>query len=58
MNKHVETMLQKEMTRKEFLAALGLAVASLLGFSSILRLLGMHRDSVSEHGYGSHAYGK
>ena len=62
MNKPLQTLLQREMTRKEFLVALGLAVASLMGFSSVIRLLnGRHNFGQSgkrEVGYGAHPYGQ
>ena len=58
MNKPLQGLLQKEMTRKEFLATLGLATVSVLGFGSVLRLLDVrHQDSVSK-GYGGQAYGR
>ena len=61
MNKALQTLMQKEMTRKEFLTALGLAIASILGFSSVLRLL-TGRDHMggqsSSGGYGSRTYGR
>ncbi|HSX00174.1 MAG TPA: hypothetical protein VLH38_04025 [Patescibacteria group bacterium] len=60
MSKPIETLLQKEMTRKEFLGTLGLGLASLLGFSSVIRLLNnkgkAQQSQVS--GYGSSSYGK
>jgi hypothetical protein len=59
MQKQIATIMEKEVTRKEFLAALGFGVASILGFSSILKLLtgkGLGGQHVSD-GYGSSAYG-
>lgn len=59
MQKQLDTILKKEMTRKEFLATMGLGLASVLGFSSLLQMLsgrGMDRGAVTE-GYGSSAYG-
>jgi hypothetical protein len=38
MNAHVTNLLQKEMSRKEFLAAMALAGGSVLGLSSIIKL--------------------
>ena len=60
MTKHLDTLMHKEMTRKEFLATLGLAAASILGFSSVLRLLSGKNNSLtrSSGGYGSSAYGR
>lgn len=52
--------MQKEMSRKEFLATLGLGVVSILGFSSMINLLfgkGQERNGSSNFGYGSSPYG-
>jgi len=64
MNKKpVAVLLQKEMSRKEFLTTLGFGAASLLGFSSILHFLtGKNatshlRQKSSASGYGSSSYG-
>lgn len=38
MNAQVTNLLQKEMSRKEFLAAMALAGGSVLGLSSIIKL--------------------
>lgn len=53
--------MQKEMTRQEFLTTLGFGVASLLGFSGVLKMLSGkslggngHRSSF---GYGNSSYG-
>lgn len=58
MNK-LQELMQKEMTRKEFLATVGFGVASIMGFSVILRLLGkqnpLHQQA--ELGYGGGVYG-
>jgi Trp operon repressor len=55
----LNNLMQKEMSRKEFIATLGLGIASVLGFSSILKLLfgkGQQTQNISA-GYGSSAYG-
>ncbi len=58
MNKHLETLMQKEMTRKEFLATLGLGIATVLGFGSLLKLLtGKSSIHNTPSGYGSSTYG-
>lgn len=62
MNKHLDTLFQKEMSRKEFLATLGLGVASIMGFSAIIKLVtGKSVESRLGQrtglGYGSSAYG-
>lgn len=54
--------MQKEMSRKEFLATFGFGVASLFGLGTLLRLMGQHPEQhpnqqVSSMGYGSSAYG-
>ena len=62
MSKPLDNLLQKEMDRKEFLTTVGFGVASLLGFSTVLQLLGKSNGSIlgsapAEAGYGSSAYG-
>ncbi len=60
MNANLSSLLEKEVSRKEFLGMAGLAVASVLGFGSVLKLLtgkSLHHQSPAEHGYGSSAYG-
>lgn len=65
MNTHMHTILEKEMTRKEFLATLGLAAGSILGFSGLIKLLtgkSLHSQlgatQHSKYGYGGSAYGR
>ncbi|HEY5441989.1 MAG TPA: hypothetical protein VIJ68_00450 [Candidatus Saccharimonadales bacterium] len=61
MAKPIAALMQKEMTRKEFMATLGLAVGSIMGFSTIIHLLtGKSFNNHLGHtgtGYGSTAYG-
>ena len=59
MNKQVTEIMQKEMSRKEFLATFGFGVASLFGLGTLLRLTGQHpsQQKLSSMGYGSSAYG-
>jgi hypothetical protein len=65
MSKPIDALLQKEMSRKEFLATLGFGLASVMGFSTLLHLLtGKSFSSQLEHhqsevnsGYGSSVYG-
>ena len=62
MAKPLDRLMQKEMSRKEFLATLGFGMASVMGFSTIIRLLtGKSADHhLGRHvglGYGSSAYG-
>jgi hypothetical protein len=64
MTTQVSTLLQKEMTRKEFLATLGLATGTILGMSSIIKLFtgkSLHSQlgvsQKSGYGYGASPYG-
>jgi hypothetical protein len=59
MNRQLGNIMQKEVTRKEFLGMSGLAVASIFGFGTIIKLLtgkSLHANTFSS-GYGSSAYG-
>jgi hypothetical protein len=60
MNAHLQTLMQKEMSRKEFLATAGFGVASIFGMSTLLGLLGHKppRAFQSSSGYGSNPYGR
>jgi hypothetical protein len=61
MNAHLSQLMDKEVSRKEFLAMLGLALASVFGFSTILKLLTgkslESHQSLANGGYGSSLYG-
>lgn len=63
MNKPIDALLQKEMSRKEFLATLGFGLASILGFSTIIHLLtgktfSSHiKGQTATSGYGASVYG-
>ncbi len=57
--RQLEDVMGKEVTRKEFLATLGFGLASILGFSGILKFIfgkgsNTHRGSM---GYGASVYG-
>ena len=60
MNKPIDELLQKEMDRKEFLSVVGFGLASLVGLSSVLELLGKTKPNTKESssGYGMSAYGR
>jgi len=53
--------MQKEMTRKEFLATLGFGLATLFGLATILKLVTGKDNPLQKHtgpvGYGGGAYG-
>jgi hypothetical protein len=61
MTKPIEQLLQKEVTRKEFLTISGFGVASVFGFGTIVKLLTGHSSSKlfkqQLSGYGSSPYG-
>lgn len=59
MNAHVSSLMEKEVSRKEFLGMAGLAVASIFGFGTVIKLLtGKSLEGRSMgSGYGSSAYG-
>lgn len=54
--RHLQHILQKEMSRKEFLVMVGLGLATLVGLSSLLQMLGK-RNPWQSSGYGSSSYG-
>lgn len=67
MSKTLDTLLQKEVTRKEFLQFAGVALISLLGFSNFLHLISKFAhsshhtastvESKGQHGFGSSRFG-
>jgi hypothetical protein len=61
MASHLSKLLDKEVSRKEFLGMSGLAVASLFGFGTVIKLLtGKSQGNLAkrlEGGFGSGAYG-
>lgn len=62
MNTQISTLLEKEVSRKEFLGMSGLAVASVFGLGTVVKLLTgkslmSHHSVGSSAGYGSNPYG-
>jgi hypothetical protein len=62
MTKPIDHLIQKEMSRKEFLATMGFGLASIMGFSTIIHLftgksLTHHGVTATRAGFGSGAYG-
>jgi hypothetical protein len=57
--KRITKLMQKEMTRKEFLTTAGFGLATLFGFSAILKLLTGRDNPLQKQdiGYGGGAYG-
>lgn len=61
MNQHVNHLMEREVSRKEFLGMGGLAVVSIFGFGTVLKLLtgkSLTGNHGANHGYGGSAYGK
>jgi Trp operon repressor len=54
MQNQLNELLQKEMSRKEFIATLGFGVASIFGLSTLLKIFTGKKSVV---GYGSSSYG-
>jgi|GEM_PF-431279 len=60
----VQALLQKEVTRKEFMTTSALAIVSVLGFSTIIHFMTGHNSTSSgiatnrQSGYGSSPYGR
>lgn len=62
MNAPLSTLMQKEVSRGEFLSVIGLAAASILGMDVLLKLLTgksleQHTRNKSSLGYGAASYG-
>lgn len=68
MSKTLDTLLQKEVTRKEFLQFAGVALISLLGFSNFVHLISKFAhsshpttattvESKGHRGFGSSRFG-
>lgn len=55
----MSTLMQREMTRKEFLATVGFGVATVMGMGSILKFVKPSFGSQIKvsNGYGSRNYG-
>ena len=59
-NNHLQNILQKQVSRKEFLSIIGLAMLSIVGMSHILKLLtgkSLETHSALQTGYGNTPYG-
>lgn len=65
MHKNIQTILEKDMSRREFLGYIGAAFLGVIGVSGILKALMSHETggvtkrvaSPAEFGYGSTPYG-
>jgi hypothetical protein len=63
LNNQLQPLMQKEMSRKEFLVTLGFGIASIFGFSTIIHLLtgksveSHFKQDLNKEGYSSNDYG-
>lgn len=61
MSKHLEQLMQKEVTRKQFIGHMGLILVTLLGFGSVISILlgdkKTSRTDSASHGFGSGKFG-
>jgi hypothetical protein len=64
MTKPLQSLLQKEISRKEFIATLGFGIASLIGISNVVQSLtgrsmapSFMQSKQQSSGYGSSPYG-
>ena len=55
--KLLSNLMEKEVTRKQFLSMLGLGVVGLTGFSTVLDMMTHHGSNIPTHGYGYRTYG-
>lgn len=57
--KQIDELMEKEMSRKEFLATIGFGVASVMGLSAILKFLLGKKETQNRvgYGYGGGSYG-
>jgi hypothetical protein len=60
LHEDVQTLLQKEMDRKDFLRHLGIGLAAIIGITTVLKTissLGSSDQKQQGTGYGSGVYG-
>jgi hypothetical protein len=60
MQRNINELLQRKMSRKEFLATVGLGLVSIFGFSNLINLLDAGKNTSAKkqnNGYGSSPYG-
>ena len=57
--KQLQGLMQKEMSRKEFLATIGLGIVTVMGFSTLVNTLmgSKNNQQQTNAGYGSNPYG-
>lgn len=59
-NQRLQSLLEKEVSRRQFLGMLLMAVASIFGFGTVFKLLTgkpLHGSHIEQGGYGSSDYG-
>ena len=57
MQGHMRRLMEKEMSRKEFLLTVAFGLATVAGLSTLLQLLGKQSPWQQTQGYGSSSYG-
>jgi len=60
MKTQINDLMQREMSRKEFIAIVGLGLSSVFGLSTIIKLLNgkpLGHSAARTTGYGSSSYG-
>jgi len=55
--KVLSNLMEKEVTRKQFLSMLGLGIVGLTGISSVLDMMTRQESNAAGQGYGYGAYG-
>lgn len=60
MSKPIDAIMQKDMSRKDFIVTLGFGVVSVMGLSTIVHMLtgkSFSSNASTKAGYGSSRYG-
>ena len=57
MQTHIESLLAKEMDRKEFIKVIAAGIVSVVGLSALSGLFVPSKTKGRTNGYGSSAYG-
>lgn len=55
--KQIDELMQKEVTRREFLTLVGAGLVSIIGFTGLIRTL-LDKQHHQSSGYGSSGYGR
>ena len=60
MKTQLQELMEKELSRKEFFTTVGLGIASVFGFATVIRMMSGKQAAGKQvsAGYGASAYGK